>query len=85
MLSLSSKKTDGESGSNAFTQVFDPRERKRQIDKARLAERRVAMIEEKRSKINRKRGVAYHKKKANSKNDKLSIGDILSFIMWHYL
>jgi hypothetical protein len=43
------------------------------------------MIEEKRSKINRKRGVAYHKKKANSKNDKLSIGDILSFIMSHNL
>ena len=48
-------------------------------------ERRVAMTEEQQSKINRKRCEAYHKKKANSKNDKLSIGDIPSFIMSHYL
>ena len=50
-----------------------------------FAEHRAAMTKEQRSEINRKRREAYHKKKANSKNDKLSIGDILSFIMWHYL
>ena len=85
MLSLPSKKAGVESGSNPLTQVSDPRELKRQRDRARLAERRAAMTEEQRSEINRKRREAYHKKKANSKNDKLSIGDILSFIMSHYL
>ena len=39
------------------------------------------MTEEQRSEINRKRREAYHKKKANSKNDKLSIGDILSLLI----
>ena len=81
MLSLSSKKAGFESGSNPLTQVSDPRELKRQRDKARLAERRAAMTEEQQSEINRKRREAYH----NSKNYKLSIGDILSFIMSHYL
>jgi hypothetical protein len=85
MFSLSSKKAGGVSGSNPVTQVSDPRELKRQRDRARLAKRHAAMAEEQRSEINRKRREAYHKKKANSKHDKLSICDILSFIMSPYL
>ncbi|XP_066350444.1 uncharacterized protein [Miscanthus floridulus] len=79
---LSNQINEGvESGSNPLTQVSDPRELKRQRDRARLEERHVAMIEEQRSKINRKRREAHHKKKANSKNDKLSIdGDVATDI-----
>ena len=85
MLSLPSKKAGVESGSNPLPQVSDPQKLKRQRDRARLAEHCAAMTEEQWSEINRKRREAYHKKKTNSKNDKLSIGDILSFIMSHYL
>jgi hypothetical protein len=46
---------------------------------------RAAMTDEQRSEVNRKQREAYHKKKANSKNDKLSKGDILSVIMSLYL
>ena len=63
MLSLSSKKADVESGSNPLTQVSNPRELKRQRDRARLAECHAAMTKEQLNEINRKRREAYHKKK----------------------
>ena len=44
MLSLSSKKAGFESGSNPLTQVSDPRELKRQRDRARLAECRATRL-----------------------------------------
>jgi hypothetical protein len=79
---------DGQSETNSRTQVIDPKERKRQRERARCAAMteeqrneinrkkwRPAMTEEHRSEINRKRCETYHRKKADSMLSKVSNGN----------
>ena len=76
---MSFYKLGGQSESNSLAQVADPKEHKRQRDRARRAamseeqrneinsrKRCAAMTEHQRNEINRKRREAYHRKKAES-------------------
>ena len=83
---------DGQSEYNSLTQVIDPKERKRQRERARRAamtekqrneinskKRRASPTEEQLSEINRKRRETYHRKKAKSMLSKVSKGNCIHY------